>query len=384
MREETLACEQMRYGAMLALLTEMGGRRDERSPIFRLRDGGPFRFQISGRSALVLFGDRSVGRIEEGHQTAKVFSEAYLPDEAISVLRASAAELAALSAAAHRLAQERARVLALDVQEIVGPADQGRKSAVLAVDHKEGLSLAFYADYFAQALPRGMAVKDVTGTRALYFNLNVHLFGEKGASAPAFYVRSAGDRWETGSLVDGEKARVGFVEDIFASMRARRDRVVRDPALAEALLAVPEHGPPGSDIYPLGTTVGRTFAHSSGNDLPSGLVKPQAPRRTSTVPIGDTGFGAQVYEGHSGGLRGIEFNGELICLRRGWLPGINPRPGLWGDMMMVLGQTRPDLLSREMRLCAERAGAETVRERLLDALHNPADDADAPVLTVGA
>lgn len=375
MRDEVFSCKGMAIGSMLDLIAEAGGK----SAKFRLQEGGPFRFQLSDRAALVFFRDKNVGRLEEGCDRVRIYREDYLPEEALVVLRAAARELADLSAAARVLAEERRRILALDVLDLIGPADHSRKVALLPVDHKEGLDLAFFADYLDRALPAGLAVKDVSETRELYFSLNVHLFGEKGASAPAFYIRSAGNRWETGSLVPGERARAGLAEDVFLSMRARRERVINNADLARAMAEVPNFG----DSYPAGSTVTRNFHFSSSANSPRNLVRPPTPSRTVSVPVGDAGLAARVKEGHFTTVEGIEFNGEPIAVRRGWLPGLAARPGLWGDLMMVLDEQRPDLLSRELRAFKDRIDPAAVREEVLNAILAPAGVSDDPVFSIG-
>lgn len=274
--------------------------------------------------------------------------------------------------------------------EMMGPRDQNRKTVEIPGSRKEMLSLAFFAGYLNAALPGRMNATRVDYKTHRTFHLHVTMTDDYGTVVPIFAIKSGNTNLTLETLVEGEKPRLMFVENIFADMRARRERVVSDPDLLAAMDAVRVQGNE-SPLYYNGQRSAQTaefFAHTTdymGLTSSSPYAYDSTPGGTDTfvkVEVAPNLFGVILSRKDRSSFCGIEFKGEPIATQVGVLAGIDAPRDLYYGVREATARARPDLLSQDafkMGFGVDEAQTH-LAESVSAALRGPFQVPDVPVI----
>lgn len=313
---------------------------------FRLPTSGPFKFRPKNWSLLIMFEDQEIGTVEYNQYEVKIKTADFVPQEAHDLIRGTIPELKELFLRAGQVRTERMRLLREEAVTIMGPVNTRKKVVRLDVDFRDTLALAFYGDYLKSASVEGVAVSEVKITKQGYFKADFVLTGRNGLYTPLFYLKAAGNRWETGSnLDDTEGTRTEMVEAMMSRMLERRNRIIRDEDLLNAIARFPQAS---------NETKIRFRNESSGVRYPYSFIyakhRPENLKSNYQSPfVEEVALHDFVVKLDQHKNMTMFFKNEVIGTdypsQRGWLPGFTPRDGFWTDMMAEMAKVHPEHIS---------------------------------------
>lgn len=369
--------------------------REAETPSFTVRGGEPFKFCGKSGKLDVIFegrsGDRKVATLTSMSGEVEISPESFIGSQVKDHLQVVAAAVAAAAKRAHEAYLERHTRLEQDGMDIIGPRDQNKKIAVLRTSRQEGLRLAAFGAYLNDALPGRLTPLSLNETQSGYFSVTISMCGEKETNAPLLILRSSGNRLETECFVQGEKARLEFMEHVFDVMRSRKNRVTQDPDLSERMrdmvTSVEQNWFDRDSQHNRKAGIFDFLNHSNDKALLLRTHPFQRPYRSENVEV-DLGchLTSVVSVGNGrGSIEGFTFKGEPISGEGGFLRGIENTRAFWSKASALTLLLRPDLMPREASIYMGKPAVpedEDFNRSVLEAIETlrRVDDPDAPVM----